>query len=90
MIVHSTFKCAMELFRVECLLQPKDQFKFVETLNIIYDSFLNPKKRCIILTKIIIYYYHEDNPKEVMRYLKLFMDQDIDDPWKKEHLLVSF
>lgn len=90
MIAGGTFQSTMDVFKIECFLQSTEQFQFVETLNMIYDRFLNPKRRCIILTQIIIYYYREDNPKEIMHYLKLFMDQDVDESWKKEHLRVSF
>ena len=35
------------------------------------------------------YNYCENNPKEMMRYLKLYIDQDIKDTFKKRQLMVS-
>lgn len=85
-----TFQCAMDLFSVECLLHPREQFQFVDRLNKIYDCFLNPRRRCIVLAQILIFYCHENDPKEAMHYLKLFIDQDTDESWKKEYLKASF
>lgn len=84
------FGSSLQLIKVECLLQPVEKFPLVKTLDMIYDVFTNPKRRLIILSQILIYYnYYENNPKEIMRYLKLYMDQDIDDIFKKRHLIVS-
>lgn len=87
------FGSSLLLIKVECLecsLKPAKKFPLVQTLNMIYDVFTNPKRRLIILSQILIYYiYYEKNPKEFMHYLKLYMDQDIDDTFKKRHLIVS-
>lgn len=89
-MVHGHFSSSLQLIKVECLLQPVKQFPLVQTLNMIYDVFTSPKRRLIILSQILIYYnYYENNPKEIMHYLKLYMDQDIDDTFKKRHLIVS-
>lgn len=83
------FNSSLQLIKVECLLQPANKYPFVETLNLLYDVFPSPKRRLIILSQILIYYYYENNSKEIMHYLKLYMDQDIDDIFKKHHLIVS-
>lgn len=84
------FRSALQLIKVECLIQPVDKFPLVVSLNMIYDVFPSPKRRLIILSQILIYYYYcENNPKELMHYLKLYMDQDIEDAFKKRHLIVS-
>jgi len=84
------FGSSLQLLKLECLLQPVEKFPLVNTLNLIYDVFPSPKRRLIILSQILIYYYYyEDNPKELMHYLKLYMDQDIDCNLKKHHLVVS-
>jgi len=84
------FNSSLQLIKVECLLQPVEKFPLVQTLKMIYDVFLSPKRRLIILSQILIYYYYyENNPKEMIHYLKLYMDQDIDDTFKKHHLIVS-
>jgi len=84
------FSSSLQLIKVECLLQSVEKFPLVQTLKMIYDVFLSPKRRLIILSQILIYYYYnENNPKEMMHYLKLYMDQDIDDTFKKRHLIVS-
>lgn len=85
------FNSALQLIKVECILQPVDQFPLVQTLNMLYDVFPSPKRRLIILSQILLYYYYyENNPKEMMHYLKLYMNQDIDDEIKKSNLIVSY
>jgi len=84
------FYCALQFIKAECLLQAVDKFPYVQTLNTMYNDFENPKRRLTILSHILIYFnYCEQNPKEMMRYLKLYMDQDIQDAVKKSHLIVS-
>lgn len=84
------FNSSLQLIKVECLLQPVDKFPVVKTLNMLYEVFPSPKRRLIILSQILLYYYYyENNPKELMHYLKLYLDQDIDDTFKKRHLIVS-
>lgn len=83
------FNSSLQLVKVECLLQPVNKYPLIETLNLIYDVFPSPKRRLIILSQILIYYCYENNSKEIMHYLKLYMDQDIDDALKKHHLIVS-
>lgn len=85
------FGSSLQLIKVECLLQPVDKFPLVKTLNMMYDVFPSPKRRLVILSQILIYYnYFENNPKEMMRFLKMYIDQDIDDTFKKRHLIVSY
>jgi len=85
------FSSSLQLIKVECLLQPVDKFPLVQTLKMMYDVFPSPKRRLIILSQILIYYnYCENNPKEMMRYLKMYIDQDIEDTFKKRHLIVSY
>jgi len=83
------FYSALQFIKVECLLQPVNKFPYVQTLNTIYNNSENPKRRLTILFHILIYFnYCEQNPKEMMRYLKLYIDQDIQDAVKKSHLIV--
>uniref|UniRef100_A0A2S2PAG1 Uncharacterized protein n=1 Tax=Schizaphis graminum TaxID=13262 RepID=A0A2S2PAG1_SCHGA len=85
------FSSAVQLVKVECLLQPVNKFPFVQTLNMMYDVFPSPKRRLIILSQILLYYnYYENNPKEMMRYLKMYIDQDIEDALKKRHLIFTY
>lgn len=85
-----TFSCAMQLFKVECMLQPIEQFPYIKTLTEIYDLFSSPKRRLIVLVQILMYYcYVKEDPKELMRYLKLYTDQKICDESKKQILVVS-
>jgi len=85
------FSSSLQLIKVECLLQSVEKFPFVKTLNMMYDVFPSPKRRLIILSQILIYYnYCENNPKEMMRFLKIYIDQEIDDTFKKHHLIVSY
>ncbi|CAI6343167.1 unnamed protein product [Macrosiphum euphorbiae] len=82
------FRSALQLIRVECLLQSVNTFPYVNTLNMMYDDFSNPVRRLTILLHLLMYYnYCEKNPKEMMRYLKLYIDQDVDDTLKKRHLI---
>lgn len=84
------FGSSLLLLRVECLLQSVNTFPFVQTLNMMYNDFISPKRRLIILTQILMYFtYCDNNTKEIMHYLKLYIDQDIDDAFKKRGLLVS-
>lgn len=84
------FSSSLQLIKVECLLQPVNEFPLVQTLNMMYDVFPSPKRRLVILSQVLIYYnYCDNNPKEIMRYLKLYIDQDIEDAFKKRHLIVS-
>lgn len=86
-----SFRCALQLLKVECLLQPVDQFPVVQTLNMIYENFSSPERRLIILSQILIfyYYYHRYDNKSILHYLKLYLDQDIDNVLKKHYLIVS-
>jgi len=84
------FYSALQFVKVECLLQPVNKFPYVQTLNTMYNDFQDPHRRLIILLHILIYFnYCEQNPKEMMRYLKLYIDQDIQDAVKKSHFIVS-
>lgn len=84
------FICALQLIKVECLLQQVDTFPIVQALNKMYDFFQSPNKRLIVLCQILIYYfYNENNPREIMRFLKLYLDQNVDDALKKYYLIVS-
>jgi len=84
------FSSSLQLIKVECRLQPVDKFPLVQTLKMMYDVFPSPKRRLIILSQILIYYnYYENNPKKLMHYLKMYIDQDIEDTFKKRHLIVS-
>ncbi|XP_050432046.1 uncharacterized protein LOC126840397 isoform X2 [Adelges cooleyi] len=85
------FSSAIQLVKVECLLQPVHKYPFVQSLKLIYEVFTSAKRRLIILSQVLMYlYFVEDNPKELMRYLKLYMDQDIDVTFKKRHLIFAY
>ncbi|XP_016657447.1 uncharacterized protein LOC100571226 [Acyrthosiphon pisum] len=84
------FNSTLQFIKVECLLQPVNTFPYVQTLNTMYNDFQNPKRRLTILLHILMYFnYCEINPKETMRYLKLYIDQDIEDTVKKSHLIFA-
>ncbi|KAL5240438.1 hypothetical protein ACI65C_007848 [Semiaphis heraclei] len=84
------FCCALKLIKVECLLQPVNKFPYMQALNTMYNDFENPKRRLTVLSHILIYFnYCEQNPKEMMRYLKLYINQEIQDAVKKSHLIHS-
>ncbi|XP_016658449.1 uncharacterized protein LOC100575167 [Acyrthosiphon pisum] len=81
------FPSSLQLIKVECLLQPVHTFPYVQTLNDLYNVYQKPNTRVIILIHILVYYnYCENNPKEMMHYLKLYIDQDISDIFKKRQL----
>jgi len=89
-MVGGHFNSSLQLIKVECLLQPVNKYPIVQSLNYIYEVFTSPKRRLIILSQILLYYSLFDyNPKEIMFYLKLYMDQNIDNTFKKRHLIVS-
>lgn len=88
-MIVGTFGRIMELLKVECRLQSVDQFPFILVLNKIYDAFPSPSRRLTVITNMLMYYYYKDEPKEFMRCLKLYIDQNIDDTLKKQCLLVS-
>ncbi|XP_060878757.1 uncharacterized protein LOC132951078 isoform X2 [Metopolophium dirhodum] len=82
------FHSTLQFIKVECLLQPVNKFPYVQLLNTMYNDFQNPKRRLTILLHILMYFnYCEKNPKETMHYLKLYIDQDIEDTVKKSHLI---
>lgn len=79
----------MQLLKIDCYLNPVDSFSYIQTLKMIYEVFPSPKRRLIILTQMLLYYYDTENPKELIFSLKLLLDQDIEDVLKKQHLIVS-
>lgn len=82
------FGSALLLIKIDD--QSEKNYNLVLNLNSIYDNFPSPERRLTVLAQILMYYnYNENNAKEFMRYLKLFMDQDIDDTFKKRILIVS-
>lgn len=84
------FSSALRLVKVECLIGPATKYSFVGTLNMIYEHFQHPLRRLLILSQTLLYcYYYEKSPKVMMRYLKLYMDLDINDTFKKHCLTVS-
>lgn len=83
------FSSSLQLIKVECMIQPVNEFPLVKSLNMIYNVFPCPPRRLIVLSQILIYYYYENNPKELMNYLKLYLDQETDDTFKKKYLIVS-
>lgn len=87
-VASGQFSSSLHLIKVECLLQPVNKFPFVKTLNMMYEVFQNPNRRIIILSQILFYYYYSEyNPKEMVRYLKLYLDEDIEDTYKKRNLI---
>lgn len=85
------FRCAFQLIKLECTLQPVDKFPLVQTLNMIYDHFPSKERRLIILTQILMYYYYycDNDNKSIMHYLKLYLDLGVEDIVKKRYLIVS-
>ncbi|XP_025425242.1 uncharacterized protein LOC112694091 [Sipha flava] len=82
------FDCSLNLIKTQCIESSIDEFPFVNQLKMIYDVFPSPKRRLIILLQILyFYFYHEDNPRELMHYLKLYMDQEIEDKIKKQQII---
>jgi len=87
---YGNFNSSLQLIKVECLLQSVHKFPYVQKLSEMYYDFPNPKNRVIILIHILIYFIYSDyNPKEIMHYLKLFIDQDIEETIKKRQLMVN-
>ncbi|XP_016657442.1 uncharacterized protein LOC107882879 [Acyrthosiphon pisum] len=85
---YGNFNGSLQLIKVECLLQSIHEFPYVVKLNELYKDYLNPKNRLTILIHILIYFIYSDyNPKEIMYYLKLYIDQDIEDTIKKRLLM---
>lgn len=85
------FNSSLQLIKVECLLQSVNSFPYVQSLNMMYDNFPNPPRRLVILIHILMYYnFCEYNPSEMMRYLKMYIDQEVDDTLKLRHLNVSY
>lgn len=85
------FNSSLQLLRIECMLQPVNSFPYVQSLNRMYDNFTSPARRLIILIHLLIYYnFCENNPSEMMRYLKMYIDQEIDDNLKLRYLTVSY
>lgn len=83
------FSCSLDLIKTKCIELSVDGFPFIKELKMVYDAFPCPKRRLIILSQILIFYfYHENKPKELMSYLKLYMDQEINDKIKKQQLIV--
>jgi len=84
------FGSSLQLIIVECLLQSVEQFPFVKTLKKMYSDFPDPNRRLIIILQILLYYtIIENNPEKIMKYLKLYLDEDIEDKYKKHNLIVS-
>lgn len=81
------FNSSMQLIKIECMLQSVNSFPYVQSLNMMYDNFPTPSRRLIILIHILMYYnFCENNPSELMRYLKMYTDQEIDDILKLRYL----
>jgi len=84
------FGSSLQLIIVECLLQSVEQFPFVKTLKKMYNDFQDPNRRLIIISQILLYYtLIENNPEKILKYLKLYLDEDIEDTYKKHNLIVS-
>lgn len=85
-----SFSCSLQLVKVECMLQSVDEYPFVKTLDLICEVFPSPKRMLIVLSQILMYYYFKgNNPTQLMHYLKMYMDQDIDDKSKLHQLTVN-
>ncbi|KAE9528198.1 hypothetical protein AGLY_012620 [Aphis glycines] len=82
---------SLQLIKTECLLKSVNDFPYVQSLNTMYDNFPTPSERLIILTHILMYYnFRENNPREMMRYLKMYIDQEIDDTVKLRYLTLTW
>lgn len=73
----------MKLLKIECLLKPPDEVLLIETLVDALEIFTNIKTKVIILSQILLYctYYKKDQDK-LLDFLKLFMDQPLNDAFK--------
>lgn len=83
------FGSALQLIKVESRLQTADKFSYINALNLLYENFPSPQRRLVILSNVLTYYYAEENAEKVMHYLKLYLDQTIDNAVKKRILAVS-
>lgn len=80
----------MQLLKVECILKDVCDFPVVQYLNSLLDIYDDPKRRLIIISQILLYYvFIEKNPEQLLYYLNVYLNQDIDDVQKKHHIIVS-
>lgn len=88
---NGSFSSSLQLLKVECHLKSADHFPVVKYLNSLYEKFNNcPKRRLIIVSQILLYYvYNEENPKQLLYYLNVYLNEDIDYIQKKQHINVS-
>lgn len=85
-----SFSSSLQLLKVECLLDSVKNCPVVPYLNYLYEAHTCPKRRLIIITQILLYYiYIEINPKILLNYLNIYLNQDIDYVQKKQHITVS-
>ncbi|XP_050540163.1 uncharacterized protein LOC126904874 [Daktulosphaira vitifoliae] len=85
------FGCAMLLLKVDCILQPIDKFPFVKTLNMMCDIFTSPKWHLSLISQILLYeYYYGNDPRTFIYYLRMYLDEEIDDSLKKRQLIHTY
>lgn len=85
-----SFSSSLQLLKVECHLK-SDRFPIVAYLNSLYKKYECPKTRLIIVSQILLYYiYNEKNQFQLLYYLNVYLNEDIDDIQKKQHIDVSF
>lgn len=86
-----SFSSSLQLLKVECLLKSVDVFPVVQYLNSLYDTYESPKRRLIIISQLLLYYiFNEKNPKQLLHYLNIYLNEDINYIQKKHHINVSF
>lgn len=84
------FSSSLQMLKVECLMNSVDSFPVVQYLNSMYEKFTCPKRRLIIVSQIILYYiYCERNSVQLLHYLSIYLNEDIDYKQKKHHINVS-
>lgn len=87
--INGSFSSSLQLFKVECLLKSKEDFPVVQYLDSLYEKYKSPKFRLIITSQILLYYiYIEKNPKQLLHYLDVYLNEDIDYVQKKHHINV--
>ncbi|VVC43505.1 Hypothetical protein CINCED_3A010833 [Cinara cedri] len=83
-----SFSSSLQLLKVECLLDSDNNFSIVLYLDFLYELYTCPMRRLIIVNQILLYYtYIEANPKALINYLDIYLNQDIDYVQKKQQII---
>lgn len=86
-----SFSSSLQLLKVQCLLKSVNDFPVVQYLNALYYKYDSPKRRLIIISQLLLYYiFIENNPKQLLHYLNIYLNEDINYIQKKYHINVSY